>query len=516
MTPVNESDKIIITVSDLESLRSLFIRAGRRHHYQKRISSNYGKIFSALIVDLDSRIGLLEDTFYSDSNSDINSEYQDEEQDQLEISTERIGSDMSSKIGNESKAPGVETNISSLGEERHTKSSDGAAPGSSGSFETAGNRAAEDQVDGEVLEHAIENLKTKNGAWWAYLLTRDFWIILLLGQILSLCITATNTFTTLLANKGTSIPAFQTLFNYIVLCLIYTTYTIYKYGWRDYFKLLLVDGWKYVILSFMDVEGNYFTVLAYRWTNVLSAQLLNFWSIVCVVIVSFIFLRVRYKWLQVIAILVCCGGMGILLASDHITGSNGGNPPTMLKGDLFGLAGATLYGLSNVFEEWFVSKRPMYEVLGMLGLFGIIINGITAAIFDRHSFETAVWDGQVGGYIVGYTLALTLFYTLAPIILRMASAAFFDISLLTANFWGVIIGIKVFGYTIYYLYPIAFVLIILGLFVYFLAGSMLGDAVKPWLGKDQQAGVAGVGTAKLKAIHEARRDGLVNSGSGMA
>ncbi len=181
----------------------------------------------------------------------------------------------------------------------------------------------------------------------------------------------------------------------------------------------------------------------------------------------------------------------------------------MLKGDLFGLAGATFYGLSNVMEEWFVSKRPAYEVLGMLGLFGIIINGITAAIFDRASFQSATWDGQVGGYIVGYTLALTIFYSLAPLILRMASAAFFDISLLTGNFWGVIIGIHVFGYTIYYLYPIAFVLIILGLITYFLAGSMLGDSRKPWLGSNQEDGVAGLGTAKLKALNEARREGLV-------
>jgi solute carrier family 35 protein F1/2 len=171
--------------------------------------------------------------------------------------------------------------------------------------------------------------------------------------------------------------------------------------------------------------------------------------------------------------------MGILLASDHITGSNGGDPPTMLKGDLFGLAGATFYGLSNVMEEWFVSKRPAYEVLGMLGLFGIIINGITAAIFDRASFQSATWD------------------------------RFFDISLLTGNFWGVIIGIHVFGYTIYYLYPIAFVLIILGLITYFLAGSMLGDSRKPWLGSNQEDGVAGLGTAKLKALNEARREGLV-------
>ena len=40
--------------------------------------------------------------------------------------------------------------------------------------------------------------------------------------------------------------------------------------------------------------------------------------------------------------------------------------------------------------------------------------------------------------VVWYTLALTLFYSLAPLILRMASAAFFDVSLLTGNFWGVI------------------------------------------------------------------------------
>ncbi len=50
--------------------------------------------------------------------------------------------------------------------------------------------------------------------------------------------------------------------------MIYTTYTIYRYGWKKYWRLLMVDGWKYICLSFMDVEGNYFTVLAYRceWT----------------------------------------------------------------------------------------------------------------------------------------------------------------------------------------------------------------------------------------------------------
>lgn len=230
------------------------------------------------------------------------------------------------------------------------------------------------------------------------------------------------------------------------------------------------------------------------------------------VIVSFTFLKVRYKWPQVVGILICCAGQGLLLASDHIQGTNGGKVPNQLKGDLFCLLGATFYGLSNVFEEWFVSKRPMYEVLGMLGFFGVLINGVQAGIFDRDSFHSATWNGKVGGYMVGYTLLLFMFYGMAPLILRLASAAFFDISLLTGNFWGLAIGISVFGYTIYFLYPIAFVLIIIGLFIYFISNTVLGDSKKPWLGEGQEGGVDGVGTAKWKALREARkaseRDGV--------
>lgn len=361
---------------------------------------------------------------------------------------------------------------------------------------------AQDLAVGEGLR-TIEASKVR---WYSYLQTWDFWIIVLIGQVLSLCITATNTFTSFLTTNGTNIPAFQTLFNYILLSLIYVPITFYYKGWRYVVKTILIrDGWKYFILSFLDVEGNYFTVLAYDYTNILSAQLLNFWSIVCVVIISFFLLRVRYRPFQILGILVACGGMGILLASDHIQGTNGGPGVNKLKGDLFGLLGASLYGMSNVFEEWFVSRKPAYEVLACLGFFGSCINGVQAAIFDRHSIQTANWSGPVIGYLLGYTFSLTIFYTLAPIILRMGSAAFFDISLLTANFWGVIIGIHVFGYTIYYLYPIAFVLILLGLVVYFLSGSMLGDAKKPWLGANQEDGVAGFGTAKLKALNAAKK-----------
>ena len=260
----------------------------------------------------------------------------------------------------------------------------------------------------------------------------------------------------------------------------------------------------------MDVEGNYFTVLAYRYTTILSAQLINFWAIVMVVVISLIFLHVRYHLTQYAGIIICVGGMGLLIASDHITGANGGYAPHQVKGDLFALAGATFYGLSNVFEEFLVSKRPLYEVIGQLAFWGMLINGTQAGIFDRGSFRSAVWSSSVGGYLTGYTLILTLFYTLAPLLFRLASAAFFNISLLTANFWGVIIGIHVFHLHVHYLYPIAFVLILFGLMVYFLTESVMGEAKKPWLGENQEQGVSGIGTAKRKA--EAR-GGAVGEGT---
>lgn len=377
---------------------------------------------------------------------------------------------------------------------------------SSSPDENDANSASVSPTDAAVGQ-GIHILETKSVHWYSYLLTPDFWIVLAIGQVLALCITSTNTFTSLLSSPElhTNIPAFQTLPNYFILGVVYTTTFMVKEGPRAWGKVAWKEGWKYLIMSFFDVEGNYFTVLAYNYTNILSAQLINFWAIVVVVICSFLFLKVRYRIFQIIGILVCIGGMGILIGSDHITGGLSGEAANMVKGDMFALVGATCYGLSNTFEEWLVSRAPMYHVLSFIGIFGVIINGVQAAIFDRDSFEGATWNGEVAGYIVGFTCCLFIFYSLVPLVLRMASAGFYNISLLTANFWGVIIGIHVFKLTVHFMYPIAFVCIILGLLTYFLSGSMLGESKKPWLGDNQEAGVLGVGTAKLKALNAARR-----------
>lgn len=303
----------------------------------------------------------------------------------------------------------------------------------------------------------------------------------------------------MITNKGTSIPAFQTFFNYVLLNIVYTSLTIYKYGTKRWAQMVYKDGWRYLILAFFDVEGNYFIVLAYDYTNLLSAQLFSFWTVVCVVVISLIFMKVRYHFAQYAGIIFACGGFAVLIASDYITKANNYAPVNALKGDLFCLLAQTLYGVSNCLEEFLTSKRPMYEVIGQLAFWGMLINGTQAAIFDRHSIQNVEWDGQIIGYLIGYTLLLFIFYSLAPIVFRMSSAAFFNIGLLTGTFWGIVVGTQVLGYHIHYLYPIAFVLIIIGHFIYYGTEGVLGEAKKPWLGENQEDGVVGIGTARRLA-----------------
>ena len=60
-------------------------------------------------------------------------------------------------------------------------------------------------------------------------------------------------------------------------------------------------------------------------------------------------------------VLICVGGLGMLVVSDVITDKSW-EAIARGKGDAFMVAGATLYGFTNATEEFFVRKRPLYEV----------------------------------------------------------------------------------------------------------------------------------------------------------
>ena len=44
-------------------------------------------------------------------------------------------------------------------------------------------------------------------------------------------------------------------------------------------------------------------------------------------------------------------------------------------------------------------RRPLYEVVGQLGMWGVIINGIQASIIEHHKMKEVTWSGRNSMYL---------------------------------------------------------------------------------------------------------------------
>merc|ERR1711977_30670 len=165
---------------------------------------------------------------------------------------------------------------------------------------------------------------------------------------------------------------------------------------------------------------------------------------------------------QLLGVVICIAGLAVLVVSDMRTDKDWGYS-NKVKGDLFMLLGATLYGLSNGGEEYLVRGRPHYEVVGMFGFF---INGILVGGYEHASVYESAWTGRNVGLLVAYVSAMAILYSVAPLLFRFASAPFYNLNLMTADFFSLLFGLFLFNYKPYYLYFVAYPMVVIGLIVY--------------------------------------------------
>jgi len=303
-------------------------------------------------------------------------------------------------------------------------------------------------------------------ARWKSIWTRRFVLSLLAGQVASLCITCTNVTTTELVNRGWTLSTTQGIFFYFCLFIIYTPYTIYQYGFKGWANVVLRDGWKYAILGACDVEGNFLVINAYQYTDLLSCMLLDAWAIPSCLFFSWLYMRTKYHWTQLLGVFICVVGLGLLVASDELTKKDW-IAISRAKGDCFMLAGATLYGFTNATEEFFVRKRPLYEVIGQLGMWGFLVNAIQSSALEGKKMTLVPWNGEIIGLLAAFTCAMIILYTVSPLLYRLASSAYFNLSLLSSDFYGLLFGLFLYHYRPFWLYFIAFSVVIAGLVTYF-------------------------------------------------
>lgn len=282
---------------------------------------------------------------------------------------------------------------------------------------------------------------------------------LLLGQFLSLLITSTGFSSSELARRGVNVPTSQSLANYVLLALVYGSILIYRR------KALKAKWYYYILLGLVDVEANFLVVKAYQYTSITSVMLLDCWTIPGVIFLTWLFLKTKYKWMKYVGVGICIAGLVMVVFSDvHAADRSSGSNP--IKGDILVIAGATLYAVTNVSEEFFVKTADRIELMAMLGLFGALISACQISILERDELKSIHWSAGLVLPFSGFAAAMFLFYSGVPILLKMSGATMLNLSLLTSDMWSVLIRIFAYHEKVDWMYFIAFAAVAVGLVVY--------------------------------------------------
>ncbi|KAJ0686819.1 putative solute carrier family 35 member SLC35F1/F2/F6 [Helianthus annuus] len=200
--------------------------------------------------------------------------------------------------------------------------------------------------------------------------------------------------------KGINAPTSQSLANYVMLAIVYGGILLYR---RSGLK---AKWYYYLLLGLVDVEANYLVVKAYQYTSITSIMLLDCWSIPSVILLTWLFLKTKYRYKKTCAT------------------ESGSNP---IKGDFLVVAGATLYAVSNVSEEFFVKTADRIELMAMFSVklafefrfTFVFFNNVNRSILEREELKSIHWSsGSLLPY-TGFAAAMFLFYSGVPVLLKV-------------------------------------------------------------------------------------------------
>ncbi|KAM3404380.1 hypothetical protein ACQJBY_007462 [Aegilops geniculata] len=302
--------------------------------------------------------------------------------------------------------------------------------------------------------------------------SKDAWglvLVLFLGQLVAFSMAAASFASSFIASLGVNTPLTQSFFAYLLLTLIYVPILLHRR------QKPRIPWYWYLALAFVDVQGNYLVVKAYQYSSITSVTLLDCWTVVWVIILTWYVLGTRYSFWQFVGAGTCVAGLGLVLLSDakSTDEQDGGKMP--LLGDALVIAGTVCFAFSNVGEEYCVKKNDRVELIAMLGLFGLFVSAIQIFIFERKSLEAVAWSPTMISLFAGFAVALLVFYTITPFVLKMSGSTLFNLSLLTSDMWAVAIRLLFYQQQINWLYYVAFSVVAIGLIVYSLNESSSTD-----------------------------------------
>lgn len=294
---------------------------------------------------------------------------------------------------------------------------------------------------------------------------------IVMGQVLSLLICGTAVSCQYLADASVETPMLQSFLNYALLLLSYTTILCTRKGDGNILHILKTKWCKYLVMGLADVEANYAVVKAYQFTTLTSIQLLDCFVIPVLMLLSWFFLKTRYRPVHLVAVTVCLLGVGAMVGADITAGRDQGSTSDVVLGDGLVLLSAVLYAVSNMCQEHTVKNLSRVEFLGMMGLFGTAISGIQLVVLETRAVTAVKWDLRTSLLFAVYALCMYALYSFMPVVVKMTSATAVNLSLLTADLFSLFCGLFLFHNTFSALYIVSFVVITVG-FVMFNAVPM--------------------------------------------
>lgn len=318
---------------------------------------------------------------------------------------------------------------------------------------------------------------------------------LLLGQGIALCAASANASSfTLEYHLGVSLPLFNMTIMYFLLSFhlrhprrkkgesheTMQPTTIHHHRLPCTMLQLHIPWWNYLLISILDVEANYMTLLSFRYTSLTSTTLLGSLTVPStMVFCRLLGLATKFRGAHYMGVCLCLLGGTMTVWSDLGTGSEAGPVTTQHSyvGDILACCAALLYGLGDSVAEYSIKHIDRVEYLGMIGLFGSMLCAVQFVCWERDELWTVLTETdsqvlmQVLVTIVWYILSVWVFYVSVTYFLTTADATLLTLSLQTSSLWSILFSVLVSRQAPPALFYFAVVLVFSGVVCYELGSS---------------------------------------------
>lgn len=296
---------------------------------------------------------------------------------------------------------------------------------------------------------------------------KNHYLALLIGQAIALIAATMNASSFVLINKHkVHTQLLQLFIMYLFLSLhIWRTKPPNPDVSHRLGPLRLRRPWYiYMCMSLLDVCPNFLALISFKYTSLTSTTLLGSLTVPSTMLFSRIILRRLFGRHHYIGVVLCVLGGCLTIYMDS------GLPRTHnIVGDILAVCAALLYGLGDTISEYAVKEIDRFEYLGMLGIFGSLLTGLTFPFIEYHAIRELVgsWSLPIAGLFVLYISTVLLYYTTASRFLVHSDATLLNLSLQSVNLWAVLFTLLTDANSFpHFMFFVALVLVVSGVFVY--------------------------------------------------